>query len=538
MKIFAPKLQPEEQTWTHTARARREIHARTATTKNMAAGSAAEPSDSERLHLPDDSSTSAANDNPVQTNAIEEKNYIWSNPRDIFVLRPLEGSTITNHIEDKHYEYNLPLIESHMRSHMPGKKIHFLEGVDELVTQISNHFKNASSPILVISQGFVANNGFQSFGPEYLVQAIQDRIPEQFQDRIKIVVRSREKAFEKNGSEPMIIGSMNRKPFYTQLQKLNSLIHEYVVDEVGKNATIPSNLITTSNFDQYLSNKSHDLLHTLGFLLDYISESQYVLNKGASVRNKDGDYPRVISQYLQKVYDNLISKHNNFISAAKSLEVGSLRYCWEEIQDELKRLHNGLCRLMPDAERVRYDLVTEEYANGMQHLYHELIGQSRQYSNHEINLVRLLEDLGERWSKPLAKAGISLKINNQCSGAIYSDERALSAVLNNLMGNAIKHLVKHPGLARNITIDLSDSRGLFKFTVTNPGQLDDDIDEVTMFFHGESSDPRHERNYGGETGLGLSSARDICRALGGNLSCRANNNEVSLIGQVSSVAGA
>lgn len=462
---------------------------------------------------------------------VQPESQIWSNPQKIFVLKPREPMTLT-HQEDEHSEYSKPLVQASLKKHLPYSNIDYIEEINDLLDLIAKHFQNSLAPILIISQGLISRSGVVT-NPITLAEEIRNIIPEKFHHKIKILVRSHEQTIAEYANEPMILGTLPRKPFYKQIMELRTLLYEHTRKQIEEEGLIDTNLVTTMNYEQYIRHQQHDTEHALAFLLDYLSETiDHLQTLPKSQRLSNGSSPMIKAQYLQLMHDELAEMSKKFFQAALSREIGQMDYCWETMNEILNRL-SRIQTLLAEPDKKSFDLVFEEYRSHLQSLYLRFIGYSKQYIKHEIQLNDLVKRTQTRWENALNKSKISMEISNTSPGAIIcSDWLALNSVLDNLIANAQKYLLKHPELAQKISLQFNVSKNSFHFTVNNAGSLDEGVNETTMFFHGKSSDADSKRNLSNQIGLGLSSARDICLALGGNLICQCSQNTVSLIGHI------
>lgn len=131
---------------------------------------------------------------------------------------------------------------------------------------------------------------------------------------------------------------------------------------------------------------------------------------------------------------------------------------------------------------------------------------------HPINLSALVQEacedaelLGESHAVKVA-----LKICNDVR--VLGDEVHLRRILLNLLDNATKF--NHPGGVAECVLSIEDSQATFRVRNTGPGIPENQRNQVFQrFFRGDPSRTGRDRSHG----LGLSIAREIARAHGGDL---------------------
>jgi signal transduction histidine kinase/CheY-like chemotaxis protein len=153
----------------------------------------------------------------------------------------------------------------------------------------------------------------------------------------------------------------------------------------------------------------------------------------------------------------------------------------------------------------------------------DLLDQSRIESGHiavRAAPLRVRDAVREvvELTRPLAvRAGLALEVREQAGLPewIAGDAVRIKQVLHNLVGNAIKFTP-----AGAVVVDLGwDGRHLrFGVTDTGVGIAPDQIERIFHAF--EQAAPPDGGHYNAGTGLGLTIAREIARAMGGDIVCR------------------
>lgn len=133
-------------------------------------------------------------------------------------------------------------------------------------------------------------------------------------------------------------------------------------------------------------------------------------------------------------------------------------------------------------------------------------------------LAPLMREVTETSQAMALEKGVRLELclNLPPGQTMHSDPVRLRQVLHNLVGNALKFTsVGHVRLLA----DLDDQRGVLMVSVedTGIGIAEPDREKIFEAFH--QAEGTYQRRFGG-TGLGLTISRELCRAMGGDLTCR------------------
>ncbi|PHN06334.1 sensor histidine kinase [Flavilitoribacter nigricans] len=122
----------------------------------------------------------------------------------------------------------------------------------------------------------------------------------------------------------------------------------------------------------------------------------------------------------------------------------------------------------------------------------------------EINLVVLLDEIVQRYSKSIQQKDIKFRIENGPSTVIYSDPNLVDLLMDNIVSNAVKY--SKEGGAVNISFQQVEECLVCKVSDEGIGIRSEDIDKVyTPFFR---SDALSHKKIGGN-GLGLAIVKKI-----------------------------
>jgi len=134
-----------------------------------------------------------------------------------------------------------------------------------------------------------------------------------------------------------------------------------------------------------------------------------------------------------------------------------------------------------------------------------------QFENKELDIARVMQDACELFLPMADNAGLTLVCDAPAQLLIYGDIRMIQRMISNLLDNAIKYtpeggnldVAAHLGRQQSIQISISD---------TGIGISAEDMPHIFERFY--RCDPSRSRT---GTGLGLSFARAIARAHGGDI---------------------
>jgi signal transduction histidine kinase len=185
---------------------------------------------------------------------------------------------------------------------------------------------------------------------------------------------------------------------------------------------------------------------------------------------------------------------------------------------------DGLAQGIADTseKRARYVAVAQEKAAALERLVTDLFDYTRmeyldQAPNREpLDLAALLRRLVDGLRPQAAAKGIDLTIGTPANGCIVDgDPHLLTRAIENLLDNALRFT---PNGGRVMVECGAEGAGVrFAVADTGPGIPADDLPHLfAPLFRGETS--RNRRT--GGAGLGLTTARNILRAHGGDLTAR------------------
>jgi signal transduction histidine kinase/ActR/RegA family two-component response regulator len=132
-------------------------------------------------------------------------------------------------------------------------------------------------------------------------------------------------------------------------------------------------------------------------------------------------------------------------------------------------------------------------------------------------LAGMVHDLAETSRVICQEKGLALDVLVELPRDEYveGDQTRVRQVLHNLIGNAIKFT--HKGtVGLHVWRDAQTSRVMFEVRDTGIGISPQEVARVFDAFH--QADGTYQRQFGG-TGLGLTISRELCQAMGGQLSC-------------------
>ncbi len=130
-----------------------------------------------------------------------------------------------------------------------------------------------------------------------------------------------------------------------------------------------------------------------------------------------------------------------------------------------------------------------------------------------ISTADVVEAAAHQWRQPFEEAAVMLRCDVGTGVAIHADRARIGQVLDNLLGNALRHTPA----GGHVEVRSSAVDGRVLIAVTDDGE---GIDPVALphvmerFFR---ADPARSRTDGSGTGVGLAIARAIARAHGGDL---------------------
>jgi signal transduction histidine kinase/ActR/RegA family two-component response regulator len=141
------------------------------------------------------------------------------------------------------------------------------------------------------------------------------------------------------------------------------------------------------------------------------------------------------------------------------------------------------------------------------------------------DLTALLLEVSDLAKVSASEKGLSVqwRVDPGLAANVMGDPVRLRQVLHNLLGNAIKFT--QTGGVTLRAVREPDGRGVrLEVQDTGVGIAPQDLSRIFEAFHqGEGT---YRRRFGG-TGLGLTISRDLCRAMGGDLSCTSELNKGS-----------
>jgi signal transduction histidine kinase/CheY-like chemotaxis protein len=148
--------------------------------------------------------------------------------------------------------------------------------------------------------------------------------------------------------------------------------------------------------------------------------------------------------------------------------------------------------------------------------YSKIEGGHLRLAREPFDLHALLLSVAELTRVSAAEKGLQLQVNLQLDPScwVWGDEARLRQVLLNLTGNAVKFTVMGRVTLRAFAPQPGWSR--IEVADTGPGVPEADRERIFQAF--EQSDGTFARRHGG-TGLGLTIAREITQAMGGELLC-------------------
>ncbi|MFZ5609312.1 MAG: ATP-binding protein [Pseudomonadota bacterium] len=175
-------------------------------------------------------------------------------------------------------------------------------------------------------------------------------------------------------------------------------------------------------------------------------------------------------------------------------------------------------------EREKYLGVARASAGALLHMLNDLlelscldIGKTR-FKSESVNPLRLVSEVAELFRPAAARAGLGLSVENAWPQelAMLGDGDRIRQILVNLVGNAVKFteqgsIVLHVRLAAR---DGDDQAMEIAVADTGIGIAEADLERVFQRFQKADAGPgrRHQG-----TGLGLAIARELARAMGGDL---------------------
>jgi signal transduction histidine kinase len=129
-------------------------------------------------------------------------------------------------------------------------------------------------------------------------------------------------------------------------------------------------------------------------------------------------------------------------------------------------------------------------------------------SGTEVDLGQVASEAIERWMRPAADAGMTLRIEVRSNERVWADPDDLGHALDNLIENSVRYC---PGAEIDVTVFDRDASPAFAVSDTGPGIAEHDREHVfERFFRGEEG-----RRAGGGTGLGLAIVSELVGRWGG-----------------------
>ncbi|RZL11033.1 MAG: response regulator [Rubrivivax sp.] len=187
----------------------------------------------------------------------------------------------------------------------------------------------------------------------------------------------------------------------------------------------------------------------------------------------------------------------------------------------------GLVRLLYQREHDAQALHQLELIRGSgEHLVHvinDILDFSRMEGGslplHEevFDLRALVREITDTANVGATEKGLSLTSHLAFEGdaTVRGDPVRVRQVLHNLMGNAVKFTPS--GFVRLLVARQADDRMVFEVQDSGIGIGEQELPRIFEAFH--QAEGTYQRRFGG-TGLGLTISRELCRAMGGDLSCR------------------
>lgn len=261
------------------------------------------------------------------------------------------------------------------------------------------------------------------------------------------------------------------------------------------------------DLDEVLSIDSNKILHSefsdkeLNQLLKKINKMiTYVRNKELHLEQKNNFLKKEIINITHDLrtpltsalgYIDLILKSNN---------------SKEEATKELKIIENRLLRLN--------ELINSFFEFSM------LTANTKPIDMKQINLVAIIEECISHYYDDFTRENRVIIFENKIKNyTILSNEEILKRVIDNLIGNSLKHSSRD--LAIKLSLNNNNVRLLFENEITDNNL---DIDHIFDEFY--TSDISRTK---GNTGLGLAIAKTFIENLGGNISAKINKNRLSIL---------
>lgn len=178
----------------------------------------------------------------------------------------------------------------------------------------------------------------------------------------------------------------------------------------------------------------------------------------------------------------------------------------EEATKELKIIENRLLRLN--------ELINSFFEFSM------LTANTKPIDMKQINLVAIIEECISHYYDDFTRENRVIIFENKIKNyTILSNEEILKRVIDNLIGNSLKHSSRD--LAIKLSLNNNNVRLLFENEITDNNL---DIDHIFDEFY--TSDISRTK---GNTGLGLAIAKTFIENLGGNISAKINKNRLSIL---------
>jgi signal transduction histidine kinase len=136
-----------------------------------------------------------------------------------------------------------------------------------------------------------------------------------------------------------------------------------------------------------------------------------------------------------------------------------------------------------------------------------------------VHLPSLVQDMRMMFTEQARAKGLTLTsmVPDQLDVALLGDAHRLRQVLSNLLGNAIKFTASG-AISISVACEEDTAKSMrVRFEVTDTGIGIDEATQLVIFDAFTQADASTTRRYGG-TGLGLTIARRLCRAMGGDIS--------------------
>ncbi|MEG2684837.1 MAG: sensor histidine kinase [Erysipelotrichaceae bacterium] len=141
----------------------------------------------------------------------------------------------------------------------------------------------------------------------------------------------------------------------------------------------------------------------------------------------------------------------------------------------------------------------------------------KDYIIKELNLMKQISNVIKKNSRSFILKNIAINITN-CDVNVFSDEKWLSFILNQIIGNSLKYTPNNGKIDINTTI--ASNSLLLKINDNGIGVLESELDRLfNKGFTGSNG-----RNVAKSTGMGLYLCKKLCTKLNSNISASINDN--------------